>query len=55
MYLRVTIIIDVEKIGYRRVLIYSTDFLKGKRSTCVTRVCSLADLILKTRVARVVA
>ena len=39
MYLRVTII-DGEKIGHRRVLIYSTDVLKGKCPMCVTRVCS---------------
>ena len=47
MYLRVTII-DMEKIGHRRVLIYSTDVLKGKRPTRVTRVCLHADLALKT-------
>ena len=39
VYLRVTIT-DVDKIGHRRVLIYSTDVLKGKHPTCVTRVCS---------------
>jgi len=39
MYLRVTII-DGEKIGHRRVLIYSTDVLKGKCPMHVMRVCS---------------
>jgi len=39
MYLRVTII-DDEKIGHRRVLIYSTGVLKCKCPMRVTRVCS---------------
>ena len=43
-YLRVTIT-DVDKIGHRRVLIYSTDVLKGKRPMRVTRVCSHGTLL----------
>ena len=57
MYLRVTII-DGEKIGHRRVLIYSTDVLNGKRPIRVTRVCSCGthlQISHSRRVAHVVA